>query len=196
MTRETTMTRPRLKTATVLGLVAAGSLSVAMPASAANWRHGFVAHRGSRDVSSTRTYTGANGRAYTRSGSTNCADGSCTRSATVTGPNGHSVSRSETITHTGPRDFSNSGSITGPSGRTFTNARQTDCGRYACAHTGTITGPKRRQRDDVRVGVALANSGMSLWNSDRGGEVRRDHGHSNVLHRDCDSRTATQARCS
>ena len=134
-------TQPILKTVVVLGLVAAGSLSVAMPASAANWRHGFVAHRGSRDVSSTRTYTGANGRAYTRSGSTNCADGSCTRSATVTGPNGRSVSRSETITHTGPRDFSNSGSITGPSGRTFTNARQTDCGRYACAHTGTITGP-------------------------------------------------------
>ena len=72
---------------------------------------------------------------------TTCADGSCTRSATVTGPNGHSVSRGETVTRTGPGDFSNSGSITGPNGRTFTKAGQTDCGRYACAHTGTITGP-------------------------------------------------------
>ena len=72
------MTKPFLKTAIVLGLVAAGCLAVVMPASAANWRHGFGAHGGSRDVNSTRTYTAA---------------------------------------------------------------RQTDCGRYACANTGTITGP-------------------------------------------------------
>ncbi len=129
------MTPTFLKTAT-LGLVAAGSLAVALPASAATWRHGA-----SRDVSSTRTYTGANGRTWTRYGSTSCADGSCTRSATITGPNGHSVSRDETVTRTGRGDFSTSGSVTGPNGRTVTNAGQTDCGRYACAPTGTITGP-------------------------------------------------------
>jgi hypothetical protein len=134
------MMQQLLKTVVVLGLVAATSLAVAVPASAANWRHGFVAH-GPRDVSSTRTYTGANGRTWTRNGSTSCADGSCTRSATITGPNGHSVSRDETVTRTGRGDFANSGSVTGPNGRTVSNAGQTDCGRYACAHTGTITGP-------------------------------------------------------
>ena len=135
MTKEMTMTPTFLKTV-ALGLVAAGSLAVAMPASAANWRHG-----GSRDVSSTRTYTGAHGRTWTRNGSTSCADGSCSRSATFTGPNGHSVSRDETVTRTGRGDFSTSGSVTGANGRTVSNAGQTDCGRYACAHTGTITGP-------------------------------------------------------
>lgn len=134
------MALPFLKTVGVLALVAAGSLAASLPASAANWRHGFVA-RAPHDVGSTRTYTGAHGRTWTRNGSTNCADGSCTRSATITGPNGHSVSRNETVTRTGPGDFSNSGSVTGPNGRTVTNAGQTDCGRYACAHTGTITGP-------------------------------------------------------
>jgi hypothetical protein len=139
MTVEMTMTQPFLKTFVVLGLVATGSLAVAMPASAANWRHGFV--REPHDVTSTRTYTGANGRTWTRSGSTNCADGSCTHSATVSGPGGRSVSRDETVTRTGRGDFSTSGSVTGPNGRTVTNAGQTDCGRYACARTGTITGP-------------------------------------------------------
>jgi hypothetical protein len=112
MTRETTMTRPLLKTAAVVGLVVAGSLAVALPASAANGRHGFV--RGPHDASSTRTYIGSNG---------------------------HSVSRDETVTRTGHGDFSTSGSVTGPNGRTVTNSGQTDCGRYACAHTGTIAGP-------------------------------------------------------
>jgi hypothetical protein len=135
MTQETTMTQPLLKTFAVLGL-AVGGLAVALPASAANWRHG-----GARDVSSTRTYTGAGGRTWTRTGSTNCGDGSCTRSATVTGPNGHSASRDETVTRTGRGDFSTSGSVTGPNGRTVSNQGQTDCGRYACAHTGTVTGP-------------------------------------------------------
>ncbi|HEY4168581.1 MAG TPA: hypothetical protein VGM96_17475 [Reyranella sp.] len=130
------MTQPFLKTLAVLGLVAAGSLAAALPASAANWRHG-----GSRDVSSTRSYTGANGHTWTRTGSTSCADGSCTRQATVTGPNGHSVSRDETVTRTGRGDFSSSGSVIGPKGHTVSNAGQTDCGPYACAHTGTVTGP-------------------------------------------------------
>ena len=126
------MTQPFLKTVVMLGFVAAGSLSIALPASAANGRHG---------VSSTRSYTGTNGRTWTRTGSTSCADGSCSRSATVTGPNGHSVSRDETVTRTGPGDFSHTGSVTGPNGRTVTNEGQTDCGRYACARTGTIAGP-------------------------------------------------------
>jgi hypothetical protein len=139
MTRETTMTRPLLKTAAVVGLVVAGSLAVALPASAANGRHGFV--RGPHDASSTRTYIGSNGRTWTRNASTNCADGSCTRATTITGSNGHSVSRDETVTRTGHGDFSTSGSVTGPNGRTVTNSGQTDCGRYACAHTGTIAGP-------------------------------------------------------
>jgi hypothetical protein len=138
MTKETIMTQPFLNTVVVLALAAAGSLAAALPASAANGRHGFV--RGPHDVGSTRTYTGANGRTWTRSGSTDCADGSCTRSATVTGPNGRSVSRDETVTRTGRGDYSTSGSVTGPNGRNITNAGQTDCGRYACVHTGTVTG--------------------------------------------------------
>ena len=75
------MSQSLLKITVVLGLLAASALAVATPAFAANWRHGVVA-RGSRDASSTRTYTGANGRTWTRNGSTSCADGSCTRSAT------------------------------------------------------------------------------------------------------------------
>lgn len=93
------MTQPFLKIFVALGLVAAGSLA-ALPASAVNWRH--VAHTMSAP---TAAHAPARPTAPTAR---------ALGSATVTGPNGHSVSRDETVTRTG---------------------------RYACAGTGTITGP-------------------------------------------------------
>src|SRR6202012_2993776 len=39
---------------------------------------------------------------YTRTASGSCGGGTCSRSASVTGPNGHTVSRSGSISRTGP----------------------------------------------------------------------------------------------
>lgn len=59
---------------------------------------------------------------YTGSASGGCAGGTCSRSATVTGPNGRTVSRSGSISRTGPHSYSYSRTTTGPQGRSVTRA--------------------------------------------------------------------------
>jgi hypothetical protein len=105
-----------LKTGVVAVLATTGLFATgAAPASAASWsRQISVTHSAPHQISSTRTYTGPNGRSVTRTGSASCNDGACTHSSTVTGPNGN------TVTRTGG----------------------TECGPYACVHGSTATGPE------------------------------------------------------
>ena len=86
----------------------AAVLMVAGSSAASAWtRHGTV-------TTPRGTYVG--------SASGGCAGGTCSRSATVTGPNGRTVSRSGSITRTGPHRYSYSRTTTGPQGRTVTRA--------------------------------------------------------------------------
>lgn len=59
---------------------------------------------------------------YYGSASGGCAGGTCSRSASVTGPDGRAVSRSGSITRTGPHRYSYSRTTTGPQGRSVTRA--------------------------------------------------------------------------
>jgi hypothetical protein len=82
-----------MKTFALVGLALAGLLAVAAPASAANGsRQTTVTRNGPHDYSVTRTYTGPNGRSVTRSGEIACGRFACSRSGTITGPNGGSAS--------------------------------------------------------------------------------------------------------
>lgn len=59
---------------------------------------------------------------YTGSASGSCAGGICSRSRTVTGPNGNSVSRSGSVSRTGPYRYSYSRTTTGPNGNSVTRS--------------------------------------------------------------------------
>ncbi|KQZ01197.1 hypothetical protein ASD45_10290 [Pseudolabrys sp. Root1462] len=59
---------------------------------------------------------------YYGSASGGCAGGTCSRSASITGPNGRTVSRSGSITRTAPHSYSYSRTTTGPQGRSVTRA--------------------------------------------------------------------------
>ncbi len=69
-----------------------------------------------------RTVTGPQGQAATRSGSVDCADGSCTRSGSVTGPRGQAATRNRTISRTAPGEWSSQGTATGRRGNTATRS--------------------------------------------------------------------------
>jgi len=69
-----------------------------------------------------RTVTGPQGQTATRSGSANCADGSCTRSGSVTGPQGQTSTRNRTISRTAPGEWSSQGTATGRRGNTATRS--------------------------------------------------------------------------
>lgn len=86
----------------------AAVLMVAGSSAASAWtRHGTV-------TTPRGTYIG------TASGG--CAGGTCSRSASVIGPDGRTVSRSGSITRTGPHRYSYSRTTTGPQGRSVTRA--------------------------------------------------------------------------
>lgn len=68
------------------------------------------------------TVTGPQGRTATRSGSADCADGTCTRSGTATGPQGQSATRQRSVTRTAPGQWSAQGSATGRNGGTATRS--------------------------------------------------------------------------
>lgn len=51
-----------------------------------------------------------------------CAGGTCSRSRSVTGPYGGTVSRTGSITRTGPGDYSYSRTTTGPNGNSVTRS--------------------------------------------------------------------------
>jgi hypothetical protein len=59
---------------------------------------------------------------YTGSASGSCSGGTCSRSASVTGPNGHTVSRTGSISRTGPDRYAYSRTTTGPNGRSVTRS--------------------------------------------------------------------------
>ena len=59
---------------------------------------------------------------YHGSASGGCAGGTCSRTRSVTGPNGNTVSRSGSITRTGPYRYSYSRTTTGPNGNGVTRS--------------------------------------------------------------------------
>jgi hypothetical protein len=67
------------------------------------------------------TVTTARGT-YTVNGAGSCAGGTCSRSRTVTGPYGGTVTRNGSVTKTGPGQYQYSGTTTGPYGRTVTRS--------------------------------------------------------------------------
>ena len=75
------------------------------------------------------TVTGPQGQTATRSGSADCADGSCTRSGTVTGPQGQTGTRNRSVTRTAPGQWSAQGSATGRRGGTVTRSGSVQRGR-------------------------------------------------------------------
>ncbi|NKC31673.1 hypothetical protein [Falsiroseomonas selenitidurans] len=66
--------------------------------------------------------TGPQGQTATRSGSLNCADGSCTRSGSATGPQGQTATRQRNVTRTAPGQWSAQGTATGRRGGTATRS--------------------------------------------------------------------------
>jgi hypothetical protein len=59
---------------------------------------------------------------YTGSASGSCSGGTCSRTRTVTGPNGNSWSRTGSVSRTGPYRYSYSRTTTGPNGNTVTRS--------------------------------------------------------------------------
>jgi hypothetical protein len=86
----------------------AGLLLAASAADASAWTRNGTVH----------TWRGA----YTVQGSGGCGGGSCSRTRTVTGPYGGTVTRSRTVTRTGPGQYSYQGRVTGPYGGTVTRS--------------------------------------------------------------------------
>lgn len=59
---------------------------------------------------------------YTGSVSGGCAGGTCSRAASVTGPNGKTVSRTGSVTRTGPHRYGYTRTTTGPNGNSVTRS--------------------------------------------------------------------------
>ena len=59
---------------------------------------------------------------YTVNSAGGCGGGVCSRTRTVTGPYGGTVTRSGTVVRTGPNQYSYQGSVTGPYGGTITRS--------------------------------------------------------------------------
>jgi hypothetical protein len=59
---------------------------------------------------------------YTGSASGGCSGGTCSRTRSVTGPNGNTWSRSGSVTRTGPYRYSYSRTTTGPNGNSVTRS--------------------------------------------------------------------------
>lgn len=92
----------------IASLALAGLVSVAAATEAAAWTR-------STTVTTPRgTYAGST--------SAGCAAGVCSRSATVTGPYGNSVSRSGSVARTGYPSYMYSRTTTGPYGRSVTRS--------------------------------------------------------------------------
>jgi hypothetical protein len=59
---------------------------------------------------------------YTRTVNGSCGGGTCSRSESVTGPNGRTVSRTGSISRTGPNRYAYTRTTTGPNGGSVTQA--------------------------------------------------------------------------
>src|ERR1051326_4661143 len=108
------MTQSFLSRFVVAAIAAIGLVATSTPEASAAWVHRGTASAAPHPVSSSRTWTGPEGRTYSRSGSTNCANGTCNRTETYTGPNGRSVTTNDSVTRTGRGPFSSSETTTGP----------------------------------------------------------------------------------
>ncbi len=92
----------------ILSALLVGAFSLASISEAAAWtRSGTVTTR-------RGTYDGQF--------SGGCAGGTCSRSATITGPNGRTVSRTASITHSGPWTYNYTRTTTGPNGNSITRS--------------------------------------------------------------------------
>lgn len=129
-----------LKTTTLWAAAAVSLLAIGAPEASAAAVHRAAAVA-PHSVSTSRSWTGPEGRTYSRTGRTSCAGGTCDRSVTYTGPNGGTVSGEKSVTRTSPGHFTSSGSVTGPNGNTVSRTGATNCWGDACVHRGTITGP-------------------------------------------------------
>jgi hypothetical protein len=56
---------------------------------------------------------------YTGTAGGSCGGGTCSRTRSVTGPNGHTMSRTGSVSRVGPYRYAYSRTTTGPFGRTF-----------------------------------------------------------------------------
>ncbi|MGZ3282703.1 MAG: hypothetical protein ACXU9C_06245 [Xanthobacteraceae bacterium] len=59
---------------------------------------------------------------YYGSASGGCAGGTCSRSASITGPNGGTVSRTGSVSRVGPHTYDYSRTTTGPNGNSVTRS--------------------------------------------------------------------------
>jgi hypothetical protein len=83
----------------------------------------LVAGTGSDAKAWTRTGSVTTQRGtYTRTVNGSCGSGSCSRSASVTGPNGRTVSRTGSISRTGPNRYAYNRTTTGPYGGSVTSS--------------------------------------------------------------------------
>ncbi|HTH95990.1 MAG TPA: hypothetical protein VL574_01160 [Stellaceae bacterium] len=71
------------------------------------------------------SHVGRFGRSYSTSASGGCSGGTCSRSRSLTGPAGRTVSESGSISHTGPGDYNWNRTVTGPEGGTVTRSGST-----------------------------------------------------------------------
>ncbi|HTQ81957.1 MAG TPA: hypothetical protein VMI47_01710 [Pseudolabrys sp.] len=94
----------------------AAALSLAAVSAANAWTRS-----GSVTTARGTYYGGASG---------SCGGGSCSRSGSVTGPYGGTVSRSGSITRTGPDSYSYSRTTTGPNGNSVTRGGTVSVNRY------------------------------------------------------------------
>ncbi len=78
---------------------------------------------------------------YSRSMSSSCAGGSCSRSYHTTGPNGGQSSSAQNITRTSSGQVSSSHTATGPDGKNASRGQSTACADGSCTHTATAAGP-------------------------------------------------------
>jgi hypothetical protein len=96
----------------IISASVAGLISLATISEAAAWSR-------SRSVT---TWRGT----YHSQASGGCSSGTCSRSRSVTGPYGGTVSRTGSITRTGPGSFSYTRTTTGPNGNSVTRTGSVD----------------------------------------------------------------------
>jgi hypothetical protein len=86
------------------------------------------------------TATGRNGGTVTRDFQSGCANGTCSRSRSVTGPQGNTHSHSGSATNNGDGTYSTQRSAEGRRGGTYSGSGTTD-GNGTYSYSGTATGP-------------------------------------------------------
>ena len=86
------------------------------------------------------TATGHNGNTITRGFDSGCANGTCSRSRSVTGPQGRTRGHSGSVTNNGDGTYSTQRTAQGRRGGTYSGSGTTD-GNGTYSYSGTATGP-------------------------------------------------------